>query len=152
MSRTDNTLEETRSEHYGGFTLKISVIPHLQTLRVKQQSAALDIRVKCHSAALDIRVKCQSAALDITVKTQIPTPQAIARHTNGPTVMVTLSNLKIKSWRNPLPILLFFANFNSRHLWRTVSASNLPMNETTQNAYATGERHTAQHAHGAGTS
>ena len=95
--------------------------------RVTRQSAALDIRVKCQSAALDITAKCQStpqdftvkyqsAAPDIRVKTQIPTLQAIAGQTNGPKVMVTLSNLKIKSWRNSLPILLFFAIFNTRHL------------------------------------
>jgi hypothetical protein len=131
-------------------------------IRVKCQSTALDTRVKCQSTALDTRVKCQSTALDIRVKyqsaapdrvkTQIPTRQAIAGQTNGPKVMVTFSNLKIKSWRNPLPILLFFAIFNTRHLRRTVPSSNLLTNYITQNAFATGERHTAQHAHAAGTS
>ena len=71
--------------------------------RVKCQSAAPDIRVKCQSATLDIRVKCQSAALDIKVKTQIPTSHAIAEQSNGPKLMVTFSNFKIKSWRNPFP-------------------------------------------------
>ena len=115
-------------------------------IRVKCQSAAPDIRVKCQSTAPDIRVNCQSTAPDIRVKAQIPTCQAIAGQTKGPTAMVTFYNLKTKSWRNPLPILLFFAIFNARHLRRTMPASNLPTNEITQNAFATGERHNA-HKH-----